>query len=45
MDWEYSLFNIAIVIIFYESSHAYLYFKSEEVKRERENKREGFKQR
>jgi len=34
MDWELSLFNVVMVIIFYESFHAYLYFKSREVKRE-----------
>jgi len=34
MDWELSLFNIAIVILFYETLHAYLYFKSKEVKKE-----------
>jgi len=34
MDWELSLANVAIVVGFYESFHAYLYFKSKEVKRE-----------
>jgi len=34
MDWELSLFNIAIVIVFYESFHAYLYYKSKEVRKE-----------
>jgi hypothetical protein len=34
MDWELSLVNVAIVITFYELSHAYLYFKSREVRRE-----------
>jgi hypothetical protein len=34
MNWELSLFNVALVIIFYESFHGYLYFKSKEVKRE-----------
>ncbi|MEJ2780592.1 conjugal transfer protein [Stygiolobus sp. CP850M] len=34
MDWELSLFNIAIVIVFYESFHAYLYYKSKGVRRE-----------
>jgi hypothetical protein len=34
MDWELSLVNVAIVIAFYELSHAYLYFKSREVRRE-----------
>jgi len=34
MDWELPLFNIAIVIVFYETFHAYLYYKSKELKRE-----------
>jgi len=34
MDWELSLFNIGIVVGFYETLHAYLYFKSKEVRRE-----------
>jgi hypothetical protein len=34
MNWELSLFNIVIVVGFYETLHAYLYYKSKEVKRE-----------
>lgn len=34
MDWELSLFNVALVIAFYESLHGYLYFRSREVRRE-----------
>jgi hypothetical protein len=33
MDWELSLFNIMIIIGYYESFYAYLYFKSKELKR------------
>jgi hypothetical protein len=34
MDWELSLFNIVIVVGFYETLHAYLYYKSKEVRKE-----------
>jgi len=34
MGWEISLINILIVIGFYESSHAYLYYRSKEVRKE-----------
>jgi len=33
VDWELSLFNIMIIIGYYESFYAYLYFKSKEFKR------------
>jgi hypothetical protein len=34
MNWELSLVNISMVIGFYELSHAYLYYKSREVRKE-----------
>jgi len=34
MDWELSLFNVMMVMTFYESLHTYLYFKSREVRKE-----------
>jgi hypothetical protein len=34
MNWELSLVNILMVIEFYELSHAYLYYKSKEVRKE-----------
>jgi len=33
VDWELSIFNIMIIIGYYESFYAYLYFKSKELKR------------
>ncbi|WP_196489258.1 conjugal transfer protein [Sulfolobus acidocaldarius] len=34
MDWFLSLFNIILVLVFYEVFHGILYYKSREVKRE-----------
>nr|WP_011225154.1 hypothetical protein [Sulfolobus islandicus]CAG38189.1 hypothetical protein [Sulfolobus islandicus] len=34
MNWGPSLFNIILVLLLYESFHAYFYFKSKEVRRE-----------
>jgi hypothetical protein len=34
MDWFLSLFNIIIIMGFYEGAHGFLYFKSSEVKKE-----------
>jgi len=32
MDWALSVFNIKLVVGFYEGVHGYLYFKSKELK-------------
>ncbi|QXJ30341.1 Peptidase M48, membrane-bound metallopeptidase [Saccharolobus shibatae] len=34
MDWELSLFNVSIVVIFYEGFHGLLYYKSKEVRKD-----------
>jgi hypothetical protein len=34
MDWILSIFNIILIIGFYEGAHGFLYFKSKELKRE-----------